>query len=90
MKIRIDVDITPEEMRTFLGLPEVKGLQDEIVEDIRRKMREGVTGFDPLTVMKPFLPANLQSVEAMQRAFWQAFGASKEPDEPKDPPAPGA
>ncbi len=79
MKIKVDLEATPEELRQFLGLPDVKRLQDELMEDLRRRMLEGQEGYDPLSLMRPMLPAHLQSMEALQRAFWS--GLSREPDE---------
>lgn len=73
MKITIDVDITPRELRTFFGLPDVKPLQDEMLDRIRDKMRKGAEGFDPVTLLKPLMPQGMQSIEALQSAFWQAF-----------------
>ena len=32
MKINIEFDITPAELRQFMGLPDVRGLQDQWVE----------------------------------------------------------
>lgn len=76
MKISIDVDVTPQELRTFLGLPDVQPLQEEMMENIREKMRAGAEGFDPVSLMKPFLPQNMQAMEALQKAFWKAFTGS--------------
>ncbi len=76
MKIKFDIDVTPQELRTFFGLPDVEPLQQEMMAEIRENMRKGVAGFDPLTVMKPFLPANLQSLDGMQKAFWDAMKAA--------------
>lgn len=73
MKITIDVDITPRELRTFFGLPDVKPLQDEMLDRIRDKMRKGAEGFDAVTLLKPLMPQGMQSIEALQTAFWQAF-----------------
>lgn len=82
MKINISVDATAQEMREFLGLPNVQPLQDEMLEIIRKNMHKGVTGFDPLTLMKPLLPVQVQSMETFQKAFWDAFtktgGSAKE------------
>ena len=81
MKISIDIDATAHEMREFFGLPNVQPLQDEIMETIRDNMKKGVTGFDALTLMKPLLPAQMQSMETLQKVFWDAFskadGAAK-------------
>ena len=76
MKIKIDVNLTPEEARAFFGLPDLQPLQEEMLGKIREKMLAGVDGYDPLTVMQPFLPKNLQTMEAMQKAFWQAVSGA--------------
>jgi len=75
MKINITMETTPGEFREFLGLPEVQSLQAEMIEKIREQMQAGVEGFDPLTMMRPFIAPNLQSMEAMQRAFWEGISA---------------
>ena len=61
MNIKLDIDVSPKELREFFGLPDVQPLQDEMLEDIRDKMRAGAEGFDPISLMKPFLPQNLQN-----------------------------
>ena len=32
MKINIEIDLTPEEMRRFMGLPDVQGFQAQMLE----------------------------------------------------------
>ena len=73
MQINITVETTPAELRDFLGLPDVQSLQTEMLEQIREQMKAGVEGFDPLTMMRPFIAPNLQGMEAMQRAFWNGL-----------------
>ena len=73
MKINVDIEATPQELRTFFGLPDVEGLQRELMEEIRQKWKAGMEGFDPATLMAPFLPEHLRSLEAMQRSFWKGF-----------------
>ena len=75
MKINITVETTPAELREFLGLPEVQSLQAEMIEKIRAQLQAGVEGFDPLSMMRPFIAPNLQGMEAMQRAFWDGLSA---------------
>lgn len=69
MKIRIDVDLSPAEARAFFGLPDVGPMQEELLKTLRERMRAGVEGFDALSLMQPFLTWNLQSLEAMRKAF---------------------
>jgi hypothetical protein len=73
MKIKFDIEATPQELRSFFGLPDVEPLQREMLEKIRQQMQAGVAGFDPATLMKPFLPEHLRSMESLQRAFWESF-----------------
>ena len=38
MQIKIEIDVKPEELRRFLGLPDVSGIQDEIISFLRDKV----------------------------------------------------
>ena len=40
MQIKIEIDVKPEELRRFLGLPDVGALQDDIVDFLRDKVEE--------------------------------------------------
>ena len=75
MKINVTMETSPAELREFLGLPEVGTLQAEMIEKIREQMQAGVEGFDPLSMMRPFIAPNVQSMEAMQRAFLNGLSA---------------
>jgi hypothetical protein len=90
MNIKLDIDATPEELRRFFGLPDLQPLQQEMLEKVREKMLAGMEGYDPVTLMKPFLPENMQSLEALQRQFWQGLAsAAAKADKPaagKDKP----
>lgn len=74
MKIKVDIEATPQEIRSFFGLPDLEPLQQEIVEVIRKNMSAGIEGFDPMTVMKPFiLPEQSQAFSSLQKTFWNAM-----------------
>jgi hypothetical protein len=76
VKIRVDVDITPQELRDFFGLPNIQPMQDELIAKIRENMQRGIEGFDPATLMRPFLPEHLRSLEALQKSFWDSWSQS--------------
>ncbi|TJY65083.1 hypothetical protein E4T66_02340 [Sinimarinibacterium sp. CAU 1509] len=38
MQIKIEIDVRPDELRRFLGLPDVAGLQDDVVAFLRDKI----------------------------------------------------
>lgn len=40
MKISVDVDITPEELRRFLGLPNVEKIQNELVKNAQKYLKD--------------------------------------------------
>ena len=73
MKIEFDIDATPKELRTFFGLPDVEPLQTEMLELLRQQMLKGAAGFDPAALMKPFLTPQMQTLDAMQKAFMDTW-----------------
>ncbi len=59
MKMTIEIDCTPQEARTFLGLPDVSGLNDKLVEEMQKRMEANINMLSPEELMKN----------------WAAFGA---------------
>ncbi|ATJ81847.1 DUF6489 family protein [Halomonas beimenensis] len=55
MKINVEFDLTPEEFRRALGLPDVEAFQQELLGRIQKQMESGVEGYDPMSLMQPFL-----------------------------------
>jgi len=76
MKIKIDIDCTPAEARTFLGLPDVAPLQAEMMAAVQERMMKALATMDPETLMKIWLPGGAQGLEQMQKAFWEQFTGS--------------
>ncbi len=70
MKIKVDVDCTPEEARTFLGLPDVQPMQKAVMEDVLQRMKQAMAAMDAETMIKTWLPASVQGWEQLQKAFW--------------------
>ncbi len=58
MQIRIEIDVKPEELRRFLGLPDVAGLQEDVIQFLREKVGAASESFDPAS----FVKENLQSL----------------------------
>ena len=67
MKFKIDIDMTPEEMRKVLGLPDVQQFQKDMMDKITQQMEEGVEGYDPLTLFKPYMTSGIGSMETLQK-----------------------
>ena len=74
MKIKIDIDCSPQEARAFLGLPEVAPLQDLMMKELEKRVRDGLKSMDPETLFKAWMPGGLsgglQGWEEFQRQFW--------------------
>jgi hypothetical protein len=73
MKVNITVEATAQEMRDFLGLPNIKPMQDKMLDNMRIGIEESQANLDPMGLMKPMFPAQLQTMEMLQRMFWEAF-----------------
>ena len=70
MRIKIDIDCTPEEARRVLGLPDIAPMQEAMIAEIQQRMRDYLAEMDPDALLKTWLPAGLESFEQMQKAFW--------------------
>lgn len=57
MIIKIEIDVKPEELRRFLGLPDVGALQEDMVDYLRLKVGSSIEGFDPAQ----FLEKNIET-----------------------------
>jgi hypothetical protein len=65
MKISVDIDCTPAEARSFLGLPDTEALQQEMLE----KMRGQLEAMNPEEMMKLWMPGGTDGLQQMQQAF---------------------
>ena len=75
MKITIDIDCTPQEARTFFGLPHIEPMQDALVARMQERLSRYLDGSDPETLMKIWLPGGLEGLGQMQERFWSQFMA---------------
>jgi len=79
MQIKIDMDITPEEVRRLMGLPDVQPFHQEMMDRIKEKMLAGAEGYDPMTLFKPFMDQTVSSMESFQKLFGGLMGAAVAP-----------
>jgi hypothetical protein len=69
MKISLDIDCTPEELRGFFGLPDVKPMQQELLKEMEARMRANLQALDPETLLKTWLPTGIKGFEQLQEMF---------------------
>jgi Family of unknown function (DUF6489) len=72
MKINVQIDCTPEEARTFLGLPDLSPLHRLYMERMEQLMKEGIGSADVEKMMKQWMPMMSGSWDQMQKTFWAA------------------
>jgi hypothetical protein len=77
MKLKFDIDCTPDELRGFFGLPEVKPMQDRLLAELEEKLRANLRALDPETMLKTWLPAGVKGFEQMQEMFFAQMGRGK-------------
>ncbi|MFL5236115.1 MAG: DUF6489 family protein [Rhizomicrobium sp.] len=72
MKINIELDMTPDEGRRLMGLPDVSDLQAEMLEEMRRRMKAAVDTSDPQALLKAWMPLGAQGFEQFQKFLWDS------------------
>jgi hypothetical protein len=78
MKINLEIDCTPEEARTFLGLPDVQPMQEQLLQEMQERMASSIRSMDPQDMMKLWLSPNLKAFEQILEGFARASGAKRE------------
>jgi hypothetical protein len=71
MKIKIDIDCTPQEARAFLGLPDVGPVQEAVLAKVQERLLTYLDARDPEALLKLWFPGGLQELTQMQEKFWQ-------------------
>jgi hypothetical protein len=74
VKIKLDINCTPEELRTFLGLPDLGPLHRQVVEGLAAKTAESLKALDAEAMIKSWLTSGAQGLEALQ-ALWAKSGS---------------
>lgn len=77
MKITVNVDCTPEEARTFLGLPDVQPMQEELLRELQDRMMANIRAMDPEELMKMWMPASIKGWEQFGKMFAKMMGSAK-------------
>ena len=72
MKVHVEVDMTPEEARKLMGLPDVSKMQDEMMKEVQRRMKAAMDTSDPEGMMRAWMPLSGQSFEQFQKFLWDS------------------
>ena len=69
MKVKIEMDMTPEEARAFLGLPDMAALRQKMLEEMQARAKAAFDDGDPQGVMAAWA-AQAKSFEQFQKMLW--------------------
>ena len=73
MKFTVNCDCTPEEARAFLGLPDVKPMQEKLLREMEERLSSGIGAMSPDEMLRYWMP-NLTGMDQMQAFFSQMTG----------------
>lgn len=73
MKISLDIDCTPEELRRFFGLPDVAPLQARYLEAMDARLKDGVRPEDVEKLMQLWITGAGTGLEQFQTMMAQAM-----------------
>jgi hypothetical protein len=79
MKVTVNVDCTPEEARTFLGLPDVQPLQEAVMAQMQERMMSSLKSMDPEVLLRTWGPMGMNNLEQIQKFFFSQFPAGTTP-----------
>lgn len=81
MKVTVDIECTPQEARTFLGLPNVETLNDFMVEQMKNRVEQNIQSMQPEEILKTWssfgVQAQDQFLKLMQTAATASMGGFK-------------
>lgn len=75
MKVSVEIDCTPEEARTFLGLPDVRQLNDHMVAEMKKRMDANIAMAAPEELMKTWMAFGGQAQEQFMKLMTGAAAA---------------
>ena len=67
MKMTIEIDCTPVEARTFLGLPDVSPLNDHLVNEMKTRMDSNMAALAPDELMKNWMAFGTNAQEQFRK-----------------------
>lgn len=76
MKVTIDIECTPIEARTFMGLPDVSAVNEHLVAEMKKRMDENMTALQPEELMKTWFSFGGQAQEQFVKLMTSAAGAA--------------
>lgn len=78
MKINVTFDLTPEEFRRVMGLPDVQKFQQELFNSMLEKMKSGEEGYDAMSLYQPLIKESMNAMGQFQNLMFSVMSGSAE------------
>ena len=72
MKITLNVDCTPQEARTFLGLPDVTAMNEAMMAEMQSRLKANMAALQPEELMKSWMAFGGQATEHFRKLLTAA------------------
>lgn len=76
MKMTIEVDCTPEEARRFMGLPDVSGLNDHLVQEMTKRIDANISLLQPEEFLKNWMSFGAGAQDQFRKMMEAGLGGS--------------
>ncbi len=85
MKMHVELEMTPEEARRLMGLPDVALLQKQMMDEIKARMTKAMEAGDMENLMRAWTPlGGREAFDQFQKFLWD--GARAMTGQPKEKP----
>jgi hypothetical protein len=78
MKVKIDIDCTPQEARAFFGLPDVAPVNELMVKEMTKRMQENMASLEPDVLMRNWMSFGGQMQDQFLSLMRQAGQTGKD------------
>ena len=75
MKVKVEVECTPEEARAFMGLPDVGPVNERLVEEMRRRLDANLNMLQPDELLKSWMTFGGQAQDQFRKLLTAAAAA---------------
>ncbi|GJL95747.1 MAG: hypothetical protein DHS20C05_21520 [Hyphococcus sp.] len=76
MKLTINVDVTPQEARTFFGMPDVEPLNKMVVDEMTKRAKDNMdTLADPERLIAAWIDMGGKGAQQFQNLMGAAMGS---------------
>jgi hypothetical protein len=87
MKVHVELDMTPEEARAMMGLPDLGPLQKQMLDDMRSRMKAAMEAGDMEGLMRAWMPlGGTEAFTQFQKFLWDSASMVARGGKPKDRP----